>query len=91
MFSEDGLVQILNAARSHEVRLALDLVHFATEIQANSILVLRVGSAVAESAGDSSTASELADRCVAMEIQNGDWRAHAAYEECRELARRLHE
>ena len=91
VFSEDGLLQILAAARSHHARLALDLVHFATEIQAQSILVLRVGSAVAESAGDSNTARALAIRCAAMAIQDGDWRAHAAHEECSARARRLQE
>ena len=88
-FTEDGLQQILNAARTHDRGLALGLVHFATEIQANSIQVLRAGSAVAESAGDSTTARELAGRCAAMEVPNDDWRAQAAHDECRERIKRL--
>ena len=91
VFSEDALLQILAAARSHDARSALGVALFATEIQPKSIQVLRLASSVAELARNGTTARDLANRCVEMEIQDGDWRAQAAHEECRERAARLNQ
>jgi len=89
VFSEDGLLQILSEERLHDAHSALGVALFAMEIQPKSIQVFRLASAIAESAGISVTARELANRCVTMEIQNDDWRARAAHEDCRERALRL--
>jgi hypothetical protein len=89
VFSEEGLLQILTAARSQDAKLAFSLVPFATEVQPRSIQVLQSASAVAESAAQRTTARQLAARCVAIEFQQGDWRAQAAHEECRERVARL--
>jgi hypothetical protein len=89
VFSEEGLMQILTAARSQDAKLAFSLVPFATEVQPRSIQVLQSASAVAESAAQRTTARQLAARCVAIEFQQGDWRAQAAHEECRERVARL--
>jgi hypothetical protein len=89
VFSEEGLLQILTAARSQDAKLAFSLVPFATEVQPKSIQVLQSASAVAESAAQRTTARELAARCMAIEFQDDDWRARAAHEECRERVARL--
>jgi len=89
VFSEDCLMQILTAAGEHNPQQAVQLVPFATGINAKSIQVLRLASAVEESAGDASAARELTARCLAIEIQNDDWRAQSAHEDCRTRAGRL--
>jgi pimeloyl-ACP methyl ester carboxylesterase len=90
VFTENGILQILAVARSHCLPMALRLVPFATEVQGNSFEILRVASAVAESAGDSCTARSLADRCLVLRIAGDDWRARAAQTECRKRSERLH-
>jgi hypothetical protein len=90
VFTENGLLQILAVARSHSLPMALSLVPFATEVQGNSLEILSVASAIAESAGDSCTARILGDRCLALPIAADDWRALAAQTECRKRSERLH-
>jgi hypothetical protein len=91
VFSENGLLQILTAARSQDAHSALGLAVFATEIQPKSIQVLRLAGTIAESAGEFGTARQLANRCASIKIENGDWRAQAAHQDCRERAMRLNQ
>jgi Chlorophyllase len=89
IFSEDGLLQLLSAARSKDVHLASSLVPVAAAIRPTSIQILERASAIAESAADLDSARDLATTCVAMKIDDRDWRAQTAQQNCRGRLGRL--
>jgi hypothetical protein len=84
IFSENGLLQIMSAARSRDTNLAVSLIPLAIEIQPNSVQLLQLASSIEESSGNSQNAHDLATRCLAISVQEGDWRAQSAQQHCRE-------
>jgi hypothetical protein len=78
LFSEDALLQLLNVARSRNIHQASDLIPFTTEMQPGSIRVLERVSAIAESASNIDAVRDLTNRCLAVKIDDNDWRAQAA-------------
>lgn len=84
IFSEEDLLQILAAARLHDLRMAQNLVPIMLEVQPQSIQLLQLASAIAEASGDTVAARELTGRCLAISIPEEDWRAQTAHKDCRE-------
>jgi hypothetical protein len=82
-FSEDGLLLIMNVARTRDTHLAQSFVPLAIEIRPNSVQLLQLASAIEESSGESPNAQDLALRCLAISVQDGDWRSQAAQTQCR--------
>lgn len=91
-FQEDQLAKIVTAARTaNQLPLAAQFAGLSLEFHPDSIALHNLAGATFEAAGNRAAARKTAERCAALQLPGGDWRAQAAKTECRERLQRLPE